>query len=76
MKFISTRNNKDNVDFKDVTLKGLALDGGLYIPEKWRKINPDIFNELNFKETVFVFISILFFQSMGLNSSISDLRFK
>ncbi len=58
MKFISTRNNKDNVDFKDVTLKGLALDGGLYIPEKWRKINPDIFNELNFKETVFQTVKI------------------
>ena len=33
MNYISTRNNKDNFTFKDVFLKGLADDGGLFVPK-------------------------------------------
>ena len=33
MKYISTRNNKKTFEFKDVFIKGLADDGGLFIPE-------------------------------------------
>ena len=34
MEYISTRNSKKNFSFKDVFLKGLAPDGGLFIPKK------------------------------------------
>ena len=34
MQYISTRNTKQTFTFKDVFLNGLAVDGGLYIPEK------------------------------------------
>ncbi len=34
MQYISTRNTKQTFTFKDIFLKGLAADGGLYIPEK------------------------------------------
>ena len=34
MKYISTRNSKKNFTFKDVFLKGLAPDGGLFVPKK------------------------------------------
>ena len=34
MQYISTRNTKKTFTFKDVFLNGLAVDGGLYIPEK------------------------------------------
>ena len=37
MKYISTRNNKKTFEFKDVFIKGLADDGGLFIPESLRK---------------------------------------
>ena len=37
MKYISTRNNKKTFDFKDVFIKGLADDGGLFIPESLSK---------------------------------------
>ena len=34
MEYISTRNTKKNYSFKDVFLRGLAPDGGLFIPKK------------------------------------------
>jgi threonine synthase len=37
MKYISTRNNKKTFEFKDVFIKGLADDGGLFVPESLRK---------------------------------------
>ena len=33
MRYISTRNSKKNLAFKDIFLNALAPDGGLYIPE-------------------------------------------
>ena len=33
MEYISTRNTKSIFSFKDVFLKGLAPDGGLFIPK-------------------------------------------
>ena len=33
MEYISTRNNQKNFTFKDVFLKGLADDGGLFVPQ-------------------------------------------
>ena len=33
MEYISTRNNKKTFSFKDVFLKGLAPDGGLFVPK-------------------------------------------
>ena len=37
MKYISTRDKSKNFEFKDVFLKGLADDGGLFIPESLHK---------------------------------------
>ena len=34
MEYISTRNSQRNFSFKDVFLKGLASDGGLFVPKK------------------------------------------
>ena len=35
MEYISTRNTEKTFSFKNVFLKGLALDGGLFVPEKF-----------------------------------------
>ena len=37
MNYISTRNSSNNYSFKDVFIKGLADDGGLYIPKSLHK---------------------------------------
>ena len=46
MKYISTRNNKKEFDFKTVFLKGLADDGGLFIPKSLKKYSNNELQEL------------------------------
>jgi len=41
MRYISTRGSAPSLDFRDVTLTGLASDGGLYVPETWPTFTPD-----------------------------------
>jgi threonine synthase len=38
MNYISTRNNQKNFTFKDVFLKGLADDGGLFVPKSIKQL--------------------------------------
>ena len=35
MRYVSTRGAAPTLDFRGVTLAGLASDGGLYVPEVW-----------------------------------------
>ncbi len=54
MEYISTRNKDKNFSFKDVFLKGLASDGGLFVPKKFpifsseelKKLKDMSYNEL------------------------------
>ena len=39
MKYVSTRGQAPVLSFDDVLLTGLALDGGLYVPETWPKFS-------------------------------------
>ena len=39
MRYVSTRDTSKTFKFKDVFIKGLADDGGLFIPEKLKKYN-------------------------------------
>jgi len=41
MEYISTRNNKKTFTFEQVFLKGLAPDGGLFIPKSLKKFTKD-----------------------------------
>lgn len=41
MRYISTRGNAPVLDFRGVTLAGLASDGGLYVPEHWPRFSRD-----------------------------------
>ena len=41
MEYVSTRNNKKTFTFEDVFLKGLAPDGGLFIPKSTKKFTKD-----------------------------------
>jgi threonine synthase len=40
VRYISTRGEAPALDFTEVTLAGLAHDGGLYVPETWPAIDP------------------------------------
>ena len=53
MNYISTRNNKKNFTFKNVFLKGLADDGGLFIPKsikEFKKDELDDFKSLSYND--------------------------
>ena len=41
MRYISTRGAAPALDFENVTLAGLAADGGLYVPERWPSLTRD-----------------------------------
>ncbi len=53
MEYISTRNNKKTFTFEEVFLKGLAPDGGLFIPKSLKKFTKDelkSFRNLNYQD--------------------------
>ena len=41
MDYVSTRGNAPALGFEDVTLAGLASDGGLYVPREWPVLSRD-----------------------------------
>ena len=41
MRYVSTRGEAPPLGFMDVTLAGLARDGGLYVPEAWPRLSPE-----------------------------------
>ena len=50
MKYISTRDSLKTFEFKDVFVKGLADDGGLFIPQSLHKININELKNLQYNE--------------------------
>ena len=41
MLFHSTRGNDNNKTFEEVLMKGLADDGGLFVPDSWPQVDLD-----------------------------------
>ncbi len=41
MRYVSTRGSAPVLKFEEVTLAGLARDGGLYVPEAWPRFGAD-----------------------------------
>ena len=46
MKYVSTRDNSKEYNFEQVFIKGLADDGGLYVPISLKKYSPQKLHEL------------------------------
>jgi len=46
MKYISTRNKEKEYNFGEVFIKGLADDGGLYVPKSLKKYSTEELLEL------------------------------
>src|SRR6185436_12598115 len=40
VRYVSTRGEAPPLGFVDVTLAGLARDGGLFMPESWPRLSP------------------------------------
>ena len=45
MKYVSTRDDSKEFNFEDVFIKGLADDGGLYVPTSLKKFNNETWND-------------------------------
>ncbi|NDW06466.1 threonine synthase [Jiella pacifica] len=45
MRYVSTRGEAETLGFADALLKGLADDGGLYLPESWPQFSPAMIEE-------------------------------
>ena len=70
MKYISTRNNKKTFEFKDVFIKGLADDGGLFIPEtisKYSETEINSFKKLEYNDLAKKIISTFIGDFMSEN---------
>ena len=53
MKYISTRDNSKEYSFEEVFIKGLADDGGLFVPRKVKKYSNDeleLLSSLNYQD--------------------------
>ena len=50
MEYISTRNNKKTFGFKEVFIKGLADDGGLFIPKSTDKVDINELRDLEYND--------------------------
>jgi threonine synthase len=46
MRYVSTRGAAPVLSFGDVLLTGLAVDGGLYVPETWPTLSPDVWADV------------------------------
>lgn len=46
MRYISTRGRVEPASFEEVLFAGLAADGGLYVPERWPRLDRDRLAEL------------------------------
>jgi len=51
MRYVSTRGAAAPLDFRDVTLAGLAPDGGLYLPDTWPTVDIGSLRGLSYVDT-------------------------
>lgn len=45
MRYVSTRGGAPELGFADTVLAGLAIDGGLYVPQTWPRLSSDLPND-------------------------------
>jgi threonine synthase len=61
MKYISTRGHSEAYSFSRILLEGLAPDGGLYVPESYPQVSPELLNKwrsLSYAELAFEILSL------------------
>lgn len=73
MRYISTRDNYISYDFTDILMRGLAPDGGLFLPQDWPSLSKDEWLSLRGHSYADVAFAIMRCYTGG---SISDLDLK
>ena len=59
MDYVSTRGRAAHISFEDVTLAGLASDGGLYVPRAWPTLSRDAIAALAGKSYVETAVTVM-----------------
>ena len=59
MRYVSTRGQSPALDFAQVTLAGLAPDGGLYVPDAWPTLSRDAIADLAGKSYVDTAVAVM-----------------
>ena len=59
MNYISTRGEAPKLDFQNVLLAGLARDGGLYLPETWPVLSPEVIASFSGKTFAGVAVDVI-----------------
>ena len=59
MNYVSTRGTAPRLGFEDVVLAGLARDGGLYLPESWPQISPEMIRSFAGKRFADVAVEVI-----------------
>ena len=59
MRYVSTRDNSKEYSFEDVFIKGLADDGGLYVPKSLKKYSTQELSDL--KNLNYILLSYLWY---------------
>lgn len=72
MKYISTRGQSNKKTFKEILLEGLALDGGLYLPEKYPIFTEKDLN--NWRKLGYAELALEIFKKFELDIKDKDLK--
>ena len=62
IKYISTRGDKEKISASQAILRGIAPDGGLYVPDKFPKLDKSLeeLGGLNYRETAYEVMKLFF----------------
>jgi len=60
IKYYSTNDRSLKVSFKEAILSGLAKDKGLFMPEEFKKLNPEVYSQKNFSDMCYKVAQIMF----------------
>ncbi|KAL8862965.1 MAG: hypothetical protein Q9178_000907 [Gyalolechia marmorata] len=78
-RYFSTRGGSNGLSFEDVILRGLAPDGGLYIPEEIPSLPPnwqDDWRDMSFEELAFQIFSLYISSAEIPESALKDIIHK
>ena len=73
MKYISTRSKEKEYNFGEVFLKGLADDGGLYVPKSVKKYSKE--NGSNIREKILNFECHTFSRNCSISTPMNEIGF-
>ena len=67
IKYVSTRGDKEKISASQAILRGIAPDGGLYVPENLPKLDKSLeeLSALNYREIAYEVMKLFFYRFFG-----------